>query len=159
MSLFLIIVIIAVGIVFIFVEFFFIPGFSVFSILGGIVAGFGIYLGYSHYGQNAGNWMLTASVVATGAVMYWGYKRTQSKKWALKTEINSRVNDESIAHFKTGDKGKTITNLRPEGKAVFAGDERVTVYSMGDFIDKNVDIQIVKIDHNKIFVKPINIAI
>lgn len=157
MSLLVIILIIAVGIIFIFVEFFFIPGFSVFSIFGGIVAGFGIYLGYSHYGQTTGNWMLTASVAATGAVMWWGYKRLQSKKWALKTEITGRVNDESLAQFKIGDVGKTITNLRPEGKALFKNDERTTVYSIGDFIEKDTSIQIIKIEHNKIFVKPVNL--
>jgi membrane-bound ClpP family serine protease len=156
MSLLVIIMIIAVGIIFIFVEFFFIPGFSVFSILGGLVAGIGIYLGYVHYGQATGNWILTASVVAAGAVLYWGYKRLQSKKWALKTEIDSRVNNENYSAYKIGDIGKTITNLRPEGKALFANDERITVYSISDFIDKNVSVQIIKIEHQKIFVKPVN---
>lgn len=156
MSLVLILLIIVIGIIFIFVEFFFIPGFSIFSILGGVVACFGIYLAYSNYGQTTGNWILTFSVIATGAVLYWGYKRMQSKKWALKTEITSKVNDENISHYQPGDIGKTITNLRPEGKAIFKGDERITVYSVGEFIDKNTEIQIARIEHNKIFVKPVN---
>ena len=155
MNLVSILAIIIVGIIFIFVEFFFIPGFSIFSILGAIVAGIGIYLGYNQYGQSTGNWMLIASAIATGIVMYIGYKRAQSKKWALKTEINSRVNDESIAHLSVGDKGTTITNLRPEGKATFATEDRQTVYSLGEFIEKDSAIEIIKIDHNKIFVKPI----
>ncbi len=156
MSLILILLIIVIGIIFIFVEFFFIPGFSIFSILGGVVACFGIYLAYSNYGQTTGNWILTCSVIATGAVLYWGYKRMQSKKWALKTEITSKVNNENISDYQPGDIGKTITNLRPEGKAVFKGDERITVYSVGEFIDKNTEIQIARIEHNKIFVKPVN---
>ena len=155
MSLILIITIIAVGILFIFVEFFFIPGFSVFSILGGIVAGIGLYMAYNQYGSAAGNWMLIGSIIATGGIIYWGYKRTQSKKWALKTEITGKVNDENLSHFNIGDHGKTLTNLRPEGKAIFANDERVTVYSLADFIEKDTAIEIVKKEHNKIFVKPI----
>ncbi len=156
MSLLLIITIILVGVIFIFVEFFFIPGFSVFSILGGIVAGIGIYMGYNQYGSQAGNWMLLGSLLAFAAIFYWGYKRTQSKKWALKTEITGRVNNENISQFKVGDKGKTLTNLRPEGKAIFANDERITVYSMGDFVPKDREITIIKIDHNKIFVNSEN---
>ncbi len=156
MSLILILAIILVGILFIFVEFFFIPGFSIFSILGFIVAGIGIYMGYHEYGQSAGNWMLTASIVAMGAILYWGYKRTQSKKWALKTEIDGKMNIEDLAHFQVGDKGVSFTNLRPEGKAIFDNDERVTVYSIGAFIDKDKQVQIVKIEHNKIFVKQID---
>jgi len=156
MSLILILAIILVGILFIFVEFFFIPGFSIFSILGFIVAGIGIYMGYHEYGQSAGNWMLTASIVAMGGILYWGYKRTQSKKWALKTEIDGKMNIEDLAHFQVGDKGVSFTNLRPEGKAIFDNDERVTVYSIGAFIDKDKQVQIVKIEHNKIFVKQID---
>jgi membrane-bound ClpP family serine protease len=156
MSLVLIMTIIAVGIIFIFVEFFFIPGFSVFSILGAIVAGIGVYMGYQEYGQATGNWLLTASIVATGVVFYWGYKRMQSKKWALKTEIDGKVNVEDFSNFKLGDKGITITNLRPEGKAIFGEDDRITVYSIGDFIDKDATIEIIKIEHNKIFVQSIN---
>jgi membrane-bound ClpP family serine protease len=156
MSLVLIMTIIAVGIIFIFVEFFFIPGFSVFSILGAIVAGIGVYMGYQEYGQATGNWLLTASIVATGVVFYWGYKRMQSKKWALKTEIDGKVNVEDFSNFKLGDRGLTITNLRPEGKALFGEDDRITVYSIGDFIDKDAKIEIIKIEHNKIFVQSIN---
>ncbi len=156
MSLFLILLIIVVGIIFIFVEFVFIPGFSVFSILGGIVAFIGVYLAYSNFGQTTGNWVLAGSVAATGAVIYWGIKRMQSKDWALNTEISGKVNDESLLNFKTGDVGKAITNLRPEGKAIFANDERTTVYSIGDFIAKDIEIEIIKISHNKIFVKPVN---
>jgi len=155
MSLLLIITIIFVGILFIFVEFFFIPGFSIFSILGFIVAGIGVYMGYANYGQATGNWMLTASIASMGGILYWGYKRTQSKKWALKTEIDGRVNNDNLSAYATGDQGIAITNLRPEGKATFRNDDRVTVYSQGSFIDKNTPIQIVHIEHNKIFVKPI----
>ncbi len=156
MSLLLIIAIIAVGIIFIFVEFFFIPGFSVFSILGAIVAGIGVYMGYNQYGQQAGNWLLIGSIVAAGGVMYWGYKRMQSKKWALKTEIDGRVNVEDFSAFNIGDKGTALTNLRPEGKAIFGNDERVTVYSLGEFIDKDIIVEITKIEHSKIFVKKVN---
>lgn len=154
MSLVLILVIIAVGIIFIFVEFFFVPGFSIFSILGGVVAAIGIYMGYHSYGQTTGNWMLISSVLAAGIIMYWGYRRALSKKWALQTNIDGKVNNESLEAYKIGDIGKTITNLRPEGKAVFASDERITVYSVGEFIEKDTSVQIIKIDHNKIFVKP-----
>lgn len=153
MSLLLIIAIILIGILFIFVEFFFVPGFSIFSILGFITAGIGIYMGYADYGQAVGNWMLSASIVAMGAILYWGYKRTQSKKWALKTEIDGRVNDDKVDHFNIGDTGIAFTNLRPEGKAIFGSDDRTTVYSIGSFIDKDARVQIVKIEHNKIFVK------
>ncbi|MEZ5014872.1 MAG: NfeD family protein [Chitinophagales bacterium] len=156
MDILLIIVIIIIGVLLIFVEFFFIPGFSVFSILGGIVAGVGVYLTYQNYGQTAGNWALAGSIVLTGIILYWGYRRLRSKKWALHTSIDGKVNNENISAYKIGDMGKTITNLRPEGKAIFTGEEHITIYSIGNFIDKGADVQIVQIQGNKIFVKQIN---
>ncbi len=156
MSLLLIITVILVGILFIFVEFFFIPGISIFSLLGFIVSGIGVYLSYHHYGQTTGNWMFIGAIVALGVIMYWGYKRTQSRKWALKTEIDGKVNVENYTHFAVGDRGISYTNLRPEGKAIFQGDDRITVYSIGEFIDKDKSVQIVRIDHNKIYVKQID---
>lgn len=156
MSIILIVAIILVGILFIFVEFFFIPGISIFSLLGFIISGIGVYLSYHHYGQTMGNWMFIGALLALGAVMYWGYKRTQSKKWALKTEIDGKVNNENLSAYAIGDKGIAFTNLRPEGKAVFANEERVTVYSIGSFIDKDKPIRIIKIEHNKIFVTQID---
>lgn len=156
MSLLLIITIIAVGVIFVFVEFFFVPGFSVFSILGAIVAGIGVYMGYNEFGQTAGNWLLLCSLIATGAVFYWGFKRMQSKKWALKTEIDGKVNNEDFSGLSVGDQGTTLTNLRPEGKALMNKGDRVTVYSLGEFVDKGTVIEIVKIENNKILVKKIN---
>lgn len=155
MSLLLIILVIGVGIFFIFAELFFIPGFSLFSILGGIIILLGVYLGYKDYGATWGNRLLLISAVATGIILYWGYRRIRSKKWALGTEIDSKVNDESLSAYTVGDTGKTVTNLRPEGKAVFGGEDSVTVFSMGEFIDKNCEVRIARIDHNKIFVKKI----
>ena len=61
-----------------------------------------------------------------------------------------------MSSYKIGDKGITLTNLRPEGKALFGEDGRTTVYSIGEFIDKNAHIEIIKIEHNKIFVTTIN---
>ena len=63
---------------------------------------------------------------------------------------------EDFTNFKLGDKGVTLTNLRPEGKAIFGDDERITVYSIGEFIDKDAHVTIVKIEHNKIFVTTVN---
>ena len=100
--------------------------------------------------------MFIGALLALGAVMYWGYKRTQSKKWALKTEIDGKVNNENLSAYAVGDKGIAFTNLRPEGKAIFANDERITVYSIGSFIDKDKAIRIIKIEHNKIFVTQID---
>lgn len=100
--------------------------------------------------------MLIGSIIGTGIILYIGYKRIRSKKWALFATIDGKVNDEDISEFKIGDIGTSFTALRPEGFVIFSNENRQTVYSLGEFIDKNSEVEIVKIDQNKIFVKPVN---
>ncbi|MFN0276200.1 MAG: NfeD family protein [Chitinophagales bacterium] len=155
MDLFLIIAIIFLGLLFMFVEIFLIPGTSILTLLGFVIIGVGVYLGYKDYGNTVGTWLLSGSIIGMGITLYIGYKRIQSKKWALYSNIDGKVNVEDFSKYKVGDIGKTFSALRPEGKAVFLNDERITVYSTGNFIDKDTEVEIIKIDKYKIYVKKI----
>lgn len=50
--------------------------------------------------------------------------------------------------------GKTLSILRPAGKAIFE-DKILDVITEGEFIDQDKEIQIIKVEANKIFVKEI----
>ncbi|MBC8046308.1 MAG: hypothetical protein H7Y00_05895 [Fimbriimonadaceae bacterium] len=154
MDLIFVIAIILVGLIFMFIEIFLIPGTSILTLLGFFIIGVGVYLGFKEYGNTTGSWLLSGSIIGMGITLYIGYKRIQSKKWALHSNSDSKVNVEDFSRFKIGDTGKTFSALRPEGKAVFTNDERITVYSIGNFIDKDAIIQIVKIENSRIYVKP-----
>jgi membrane-bound ClpP family serine protease len=52
-----------------------------------------------------------------------------------------------------GDAGKTITRLAPMGQAVIEG-ESIEVKALEGMIDSNVEVVVVMIDDNKIYVKP-----
>lgn len=156
MNILLLILIIAIGLLFIFIEIFLIPGTSVLTVLGLAVVGTGVFLGYTEYGSTTGHILFVTSIIGTGIMLYIGYRRIQSKKWALYTTIDGRVNNEDLTAFKVGDKGVSVTALRPEGFAVFGEGERQTVFSQGEFIDKDTEVEIIKIEQNKLFVKPVN---
>lgn len=155
MDLIFVIAIILLGLLFMFVEIFLIPGTSVLTLLGFVIIGAGVYIGYKDLGAATGTWLLSGSIIGMGLTLYIGYKRIQSKKWALYSNIDGKVNVEDFSKFKVGDIGKTFSALRPEGKAIFTNDDRITVYSTGIFIDKDVQVTIIKIDNNKIYVKPV----
>ncbi|HQU39727.1 MAG TPA: NfeD family protein [Chitinophagales bacterium] len=156
MSLALILIIIALGLGFLFVEVFLIPGTSVLAILGFVVIIIGVYLGYREFGQTTGNLLTVFSIVGAGLTMYIGYKRVQSKKWGLHTVVDGKVNVHDFSEYEVGEEGVAASDIRPEGKASFSNDRRVNVYSMGEFIDAGTAIVIVRIQHNKIYVKPLN---
>lgn len=155
MDILLIILIILVGLVFIFIEIFLIPGTSILTLLGIAVVVIGVFLAYTEYGKTIGNMMFVGSIIGTGVTLYIGYRRIRSKKWALFTSIDGKVNNDDLAKYHIGETGVNITALRPEGIATFNDDNRQTVYSLGEYIEKGSEIEIVKIDQNKIFVKPV----
>ena len=54
-----------------------------------------------------------------------------------------------------GDEGKTISTLRPIGKAEF-NNKQFEVKTSGDYLDTGTPIRITKIHSNQIIVEPIN---
>ena len=59
------------------------------------------------------------------------------------------------AKIKVGDSGKTFSDLKPNGKAVI-NEERTEVYSTGEYVDREVDVEVIRIEEGKIYVKPKN---
>lgn len=75
-------------------------------------------------------------------------------EFSLQKELTGKVN-EFEANVKVGDLGKSFTDIKPNGKAFF-NDEKMEVYSNGIYIVKDQDIEVIKINQNKIIVKPLN---
>jgi len=154
MSLVIIIVFIALGLIFIFVEIFLIPGTAFVGVLGAILAIAGVVLAYAQLGTAAGNIALAVSSVGFLAMLFTGFKRISEMKWGLKENIQSRVNVLEEDLVKVGDEGIAFSDLRPGGKALI-NDLRLEVYSTGEFISKDAKIAVTKVTSNKIYVKPI----
>jgi membrane-bound ClpP family serine protease len=155
MSLTIIIFIILIGLIFITIEFFLIPGTTITGIIGGILIVLGIFFAYRHHGVQAGNITLVASGLASFALIIAGFKVITSKKVTLNEYVSDKVNVFENVHIKPGDEGEAFNDLRPNGKGLF-NDERIEVYSSGAYIKKGEKIVVVKISGNKIFVKKNN---
>jgi len=72
----------------------------------------------------------------------------------MKGEITSRVNELQKGLYNIGDKGITASELRPNGKAMFS-ENKIDVYSTGDYIERGTPVEIIKITNDKIFVQPL----
>jgi membrane-bound ClpP family serine protease len=53
--------------------------------------------------------------------------------------------------IKDGDSGKSVSRLAPSGKAII-NNEIVEVHTFGEFIDQEVEITVISVKDNKIFV-------
>ncbi len=154
MTLGIIIAIIILGLVLIFVEMFVLPGTALFGILGGVAIVTGVVLVYHSYDSKWGNIASVSAVIAFAITIVAGFKAIQSNKISMKAEIRSKVNEVEKHRYKVGDKGTAVSELRPNGKALF-DDDKVDVYSNGEYIQRGSELEISKITNDKIFVKQI----
>lgn len=152
MSWTIIVVLILIGLIFLLLEVLVVPGTTVVGIVGFIIMIIGIWQAYSVYGRPAGHYTVGATVLATILILTVALKSKTWKRMMLKSKIDGKVNVFEQTKVKVGDSGKTITRLTLSGNARF-NDEIYEVHSMGSFIDEGTEIEIAKIDQNKIFVK------
>ncbi len=154
MSLLLIVIIILLGLLTLFVEFFLIPGGGLIGLIGALIIAGGVYLTYQYYGVQTGHIVLTLSILSSIGITIFGFRRIANLGWADKETIDSKVNLADFEGLKKGDHGIAFGDIKPSGIAIF-GNQRVEVFSIGEFIDRGSEIEIVKIEGNKIFVRPV----
>ncbi|MDX2001629.1 MAG: NfeD family protein [Chitinophagales bacterium] len=149
-----IISIIAAGIILVLVEIFLIPGTTIMGIIGYAMIVVGVVLSYTQFpNSNIGHFTLAGTSIATGILLYLSYKVYTSRRLSLNEVIDGRVNVLEDGLVQTGDIGKAVTFLRPHGKADF-GDNRLEVFAQDEYIDAGTEVTVIKIENNKIFVKP-----
>ena len=154
MTLALISFVLFLGIVFIFLEVFVIPGTTVFGIVGVIAVIGAIICCYQLLGSNYGHLSIMIGFAVFMVFFYAGRKLMDESEFSLQKALTGKVN-EFEANVKVGDIGKSFTDIKPNGKAFF-NDEKMEVYSNGIYIVKDQDIEVIKINQNKIIVKPLN---
>lgn len=151
---FVLLFLLALSIFLIIVEIFFIPGTTVFGIVGAIGAIVAILYAFKQ-SDTFGYWFILAGLVFFALFFFFGKNMMKNSKMNLKSELTEKVNTYNDGILNVGDKGVTITILRPNGKAMIEN-KKIEVYSLGAFIEKDVLVEIVKIEENKLFVHPIN---
>lgn len=152
MTVFVIILLIVLGISLILLEFLVIPGTTISAIGGFLLVGSGIYLSYNYYGNNIGN--ITVAIASVSVILAFVYA-LRSGTWKnamLKSEITGVANTFDSDKINIGDKGVTISRLAPMGK-VMVNNVIVEAKSINDFIDPKTEIEVVRIEQNKLIVK------
>lgn len=152
--LWLVIVLIAVGILLLLLEVLVIPGTGFAGIAGFALIVVGIWTAYSHLGTPTGNIVLIITIVVNVVAIWAGVRSKTWKKAALVSTIDGKVNTINEMNLNIGDKGKTISRCTPIGKAEF-DNKFVEVDARGEFIDQNTNVEIIKIDNSKIYIKPL----
>ncbi|MBX2961775.1 MAG: hypothetical protein KF687_04630 [Cyclobacteriaceae bacterium] len=143
------------GIVLIIVEVIFIPGTTVVGLLGLVFTIVGLVFGYSEFGSEAGSWLLLGTLLTLAVVIYLSFRKGAWKKFALKSAIDSKVNEDLLESLTIGAEGIAFSALRPMGTAEFDG-KFVEVKTNGDYLAAGTRVKIAQIQINDIVVEPIN---
>jgi membrane-bound ClpP family serine protease len=96
------------------------------------------------------------TVVATVLTLVFALRSKTWRRFKLNASISSTVEGRiEEGQIKPGDSGIAISRLAPMGKARI-NEMVVEAKSQGDFIDQKSEIVVVKIEDNKVIVKPKN---
>lgn len=150
----LIISLIVIGMVLILTEIMLIPGVGVAGILGFLSVGGACYFAFSEFGQMTGLIVSIANGVVLILLLAYVLRAKTWKKFTLNTNIDSKAvqMEEVIA---IGDVARTMTRLAPIGSIRF-NNKVMEAKALEGMIDPGVDVEVVLIEDNKIYVAPLN---
>ncbi len=144
---------IVVGIVFLLLEILVVPGTTLVGLLGLAMLIAGVVISFNHYGTQVGVMTLIGALILSLVSIAVALKSNTWKKAMLGSELDGRVNVVDVEKVTSGDEGVTVTRLNPMGKALIR-DDYYEVSSKDNLIGENTPIVVVKVDGNKIIVKP-----
>ncbi|QZT37082.1 hypothetical protein K5X82_17885 [Halosquirtibacter xylanolyticus] len=130
------------------------PGLSISGIFALLVAAFALYYSYISYGI----WGTTITLIAYAAIIPFLVKYIMEKNKhlfpKLNTTIDGVVNPLKDITVNIGDHGVSETRMAPVGFSIL-NNQRIQTYSIERVIDRDIDIEVVKIENNKVYVKPV----
>lgn len=148
-----IIVLILVGLVLIFAEILLIPGIGIAGVLGLLSMGGSCFYAFNQLGTNAGVIVTIVNAALIVALTIWVLRAKTWKRFTLNTNIDSKAIDIFEDKLSVGDRGRTLSRLSPIGSAKIM-DEVYEVKALEGMIDSGVEIEVVLIEDNRIYVKP-----
>lgn len=149
-----IITLIFVGLVLIFAEILLVPGVGIAGVLGLLSMGGSCFYAFSEFGTTTGIIVSVVNAVLIVALTIWVLRAKTWKRMSLETNIDSKAVSSESSMISVGDQGKTLTRLAPMGSARF-GNYVVEVKALEGMLDPDVLVEVVLIEDNKIYVKPL----
>ena len=150
-----VILLLIAGIALLIIEIIFIPGTTILGLIGAALMVFGVIIGYSKFGTQSGTIILVSAVVTGGAITGISFRTGVWKRFALKTAIKSKFNEDIKIEHLLGAEGITLSALRPYGKAEIYN-LTYEVKTLGNYLTAGTKIKVTNVDKDhKIFVEPL----
>jgi len=151
MSLVTALILIAVGILLILIELFLIPGVGVAGIIGFVLMLAGV-VGAFYVNTGTGIGVLIGTIVIGSWLLYLSFRSDTWERFSIRERIDSKANQLDTDALQVGTIGQAVSRINPMGKARF-GVAYEEVITRNDYIEENMQIRIMSIEGNKIYVE------
>ncbi len=142
------------GILLFLLEFLVVPGVTIAGIAGLLFMGGAVYLAFENFDTTTGVLVLAAVLIIIIISLVFALRAKTWKRISLKTDIDSNVGELQGQGIQVGDQGVTLTRLNPIG-SVLINDKKMEGHSMGGLIDEKTQVEVTKVAHTYVNVKPI----
>ncbi|WP_051203570.1 NfeD family protein [Hugenholtzia roseola] len=157
METFIIIFLMLSAVAFLIGELFLLPSGKL-GLLGAFLALLSAVIAFFSFGLTASVAVLGAGVALGLGALFYGLKAKTWERLSLKQTLQGKFNDEhllSVSLLNVGEKGKAQSALRPMGNAIFH-QQVYEVSPLGEWVDAGSEVEIVRIEKTKIFVKKVD---
>jgi membrane-bound ClpP family serine protease len=145
-------VLLGLGILFLMIEIFFLPGISIAGIVGALFIASAIIYAYVDVGSTAGTLTLVGGLTFLTFAVWRFMKSKTLDRMALKVDITEKVEPLKGIEIKPGDEGKTVSRLAPMGKIRING-AIVEAKTSDSFIDENQAVVVLEVYNNNVLVE------
>lgn len=141
-----------IGLILLLAEVLFVPGTTVVGIFGLAVSLAGVIYAFLSFDPQVAWWVTGVAVILNLAAIVYGFSSGIWNRFSLKSAMKGGAFDGRTDALQVGMLGKTLSDLKPIGKASF-DDLVYEVKSESGFIPVETEVTIIKIENNKIIVK------
>jgi membrane-bound ClpP family serine protease len=156
MSTGIIILLILAGLFLLVIELLIVPGVTIAGIASIVFLAAGIIFSYKYFGNTGGNVTLFITLLFIIITVIFALKPRTWKRVSLQTSLEGNLKDGYIQNLKEGDRAIAKSKMSPIGEIIIQ-DNVLEAESIGPYIDAGQEVEIVKIENSKIFVKPLNL--
>lgn len=153
---FVVILLVFFGVLFLFAEIVLLPGISIGGILALVCYGSSIYMAFRDYGPLTGILVTLTILVLSVVATIISLRAKTWQRFSLKQRIESssmRTPEED--HVRVGDLGVTLSRLSPMGKVEIGG-RIYEAKSVDRYVDPRTDIEVVGFENFNVIVRVIN---
>ena len=155
MNIFFIVLLVALGVLFLVAELVLLPGVSVGALLSIVCYGGAIYLAFDCYGTTAGVVVCCCAAFSALGATFFSLRSRTWQRFSLHQELDASPAPLPGNELRPGDRGTTLSRLSPMGKVEIGG-RIYEAKSQGLYVDPRVEVEVVGFENASVVVRTVD---